>query len=444
MNQVPVGLLKPHPKNKEYFPEDLPEPLWSELVEDIKENGIINPLVVTPDYTVLAGHLRLEAAKHVGLTHVPVVIRDVDPESDEAVALLIKDNLLRRQLNDMQVARLIRVLKEVHRVKKGGDRRSKEAQESKGNNCPLKNIADTVGLSERRVKQLDKLNDLIPELQELVSSGKLGTTAAYELAFLSPATQKQVLSVYGERIAELKQAEAKELRRKIEAEVRAEVERQAAELQRSLEALKVEKRQAEILWENRERELTRTIADLQNALRESGDRLEIERLRRELDETREKLREERTEAERERERLQGQLDALKRQLAGVSSKQPEVKEKIVEVVPQKVLNEIQKLRKERDAYRERLRELNQREEILKETIEGQVKKLEEDAAFFVSRVRAFLKETSLLAYTAREIYRCRPETQREYDSAVRSVLKWAEDTLDTMGKSVKAIDVEVG
>jgi len=95
MNQVPVNLLKPHPKNKEFFPDVLPENLWTELIEDIRESGIINPLIVTADYTVLAGHLRLEAVKQAGRTHVPVVIRDVDPASDEAVELLINDNLLR-------------------------------------------------------------------------------------------------------------------------------------------------------------------------------------------------------------------------------------------------------------------------------------------------------------------------------------------------------------
>jgi len=55
MNQVPVNLLKPHPKNKEFFPDVLPENLWTELTKDIRESGIINPLIVTADYTVLAG-----------------------------------------------------------------------------------------------------------------------------------------------------------------------------------------------------------------------------------------------------------------------------------------------------------------------------------------------------------------------------------------------------
>ncbi|MBF7082407.1 ParB N-terminal domain-containing protein [Desulfallas sp. Bu1-1] len=223
MNQVPIQLLKPHPKNKEYYPDTLPENLWNELVRDIRENGVINPLIITPDYTVLAGHLRLEAAQQAGLTHVPVVIRDVDPDSDEAVELFIKDNLLRRQLNDMQVARLVRALKEKHGVKRG--------RPNNGNNNIIKQdkMSELIGLNEKQLRRLDKLNDLIPELQSLIESGKLGTTAAYELAFLTPETQKQLLAVYGESISDLKQFETKELRKKIEEKEQLEKELEKAQ-----------------------------------------------------------------------------------------------------------------------------------------------------------------------------------------------------------------------
>lgn len=294
MNQLPIALLKPHPKNKEFFPDALSENLWREMVEDIRENGIINPLIVAPDYTVLAGHLRLEAAKQAGLTHVPVTIRDMDPDSDKAVELLIKDNLLRRQLNDVQVARLIRVLKEQYGIRPG--------RPDSGNNGTEKQakIAELIGLKERQVRQLDKLNDLISELQELVSSGKLSSTAAYELAFLSPETQKQLISAYGEKIAGLKQAEAKELRRRIEAEIKVEVEKEMAELQAAMEKLNAEKKQAEVLWEDRERELTKAIADLQEALRESKKHPEIEAMQKELIVMQEKVLEERAKAEREK------------------------------------------------------------------------------------------------------------------------------------------------
>jgi hypothetical protein len=49
----------------------------------------------------------------------------------------------------------------------------------------MKDVADSIGESERTTKRLIKLNDLIPPIQSLVSSGRLGTTAAEQLAFLT-------------------------------------------------------------------------------------------------------------------------------------------------------------------------------------------------------------------------------------------------------------------
>ncbi|WP_165847842.1 ParB/RepB/Spo0J family partition protein [Ammonifex thiophilus] len=230
MSEVPVNLLKPHPKNAELFPEKLPDELWQKLVEDIRENGILNPLIVAPDYTVLAGHLRLEAAKEAGLTRVPVVIRDIDPESEEAVSLLIRDNLLRRQLSDMQVARLIRKLKELRGVRRGGDRRSDEAK-SNGKVCRLieaesksqfetLKIAQMLGMSKATLHRLDKLNDLIPDLQALLELGKWdATSVAAIVASLPPDEQEKLLSYLGESgICNLSVKQAQELKKELEAE----------------------------------------------------------------------------------------------------------------------------------------------------------------------------------------------------------------------------------
>ncbi len=60
--------------------------------------GIRDPLKVTPDYTVIAGHVRLKIARELGLTHVPVEIWDVGPE--EADYLLVADNEERRRSRD--------------------------------------------------------------------------------------------------------------------------------------------------------------------------------------------------------------------------------------------------------------------------------------------------------------------------------------------------------
>ncbi len=60
----------------------------------------------------------------------------------------------------------------------GGDRATR-------NNFALKDVSEAIGESERMTQRLIKLNDLIPQLQSLVSSGKLGTLAAEQVEFFN-------------------------------------------------------------------------------------------------------------------------------------------------------------------------------------------------------------------------------------------------------------------
>ncbi|MGB9848826.1 MAG: ParB N-terminal domain-containing protein [Moorellaceae bacterium] len=213
-NLVSVFMLKPHPKNSEYFSAPSPEER-EKIKKSIEANGIRDPLKVLPDYTVIAGHVRLEIAKELGIEKVPVEVWDIPPE--EAEYLLVADNEERRICHDpMKKAKRAKFLKEYWEVRRGGDRKSKVE------NLPLKtlsSIAEVIGESEFTTKQLLKLNDLVPSLQTLVSEGKLSQTAAYSLAFLSPAEQERLLKVLGESgVCGLSVKEAQELRREIEAE----------------------------------------------------------------------------------------------------------------------------------------------------------------------------------------------------------------------------------
>lgn len=214
---IPVDVLKPHPKNKEIPPID--ENIRKEMLEDIRKNGIATPLIVAKDYTILAGHQRWEIAKELGMAYVPAIVRqDIDSGSPEAVALLIKDNLLRRHYDEMTLAKQIREWKKLVGVKRG------------------------------RPKEIN------------VNYGNEKHATAYYLAFLSPDEQKQLLKVLGKSgISDLSVAGAKELRRELEESHKreeellqrlAEVERKFAEvaggvaekesLQAELDALRAE------------------------------------------------------------------------------------------------------------------------------------------------------------------------------------------------------------
>lgn len=227
-SRVNPKLLKPHPKNDEYY-SPLPKEKYEEIKRSIAFNGIRDPIKVLSDYTVIAGHQRLKIALELGLESVPVEVLDISPE--EAEYLLIADNHERRQADDdpIRKARRAEFLAKYWDIRWGGARNIKDQKDTMQNsekeargqnvllkdseNKTLKDIARAIGEKEERtVKRLLKLNELIPELQHLVSKGKLGTTAAEQLAYLSPEAQKELYNALGEAISEITVKDAREIR----------------------------------------------------------------------------------------------------------------------------------------------------------------------------------------------------------------------------------------
>lgn len=118
--------------------------------------------------------------------------------------MLIAENVERRgqaETDPIKKARIATFLKEYWGVREGSAGKRKIG----GHNASQKttsDIAESIGETERTTKRILKLNDLIPQLQSLVSSGKLGTTAAEQLAYLTPEVQSALYEVLGEEIAD--------------------------------------------------------------------------------------------------------------------------------------------------------------------------------------------------------------------------------------------------
>ena len=102
-NEVPIGAILPgamQPRNG--FDDDS----LNELAESIRENGIVQPLVVRPregGYELIAGERRWRAAQIAGLARVPIVIRDVDDRT--ALELALVENLQRENLDPIEEAK---------------------------------------------------------------------------------------------------------------------------------------------------------------------------------------------------------------------------------------------------------------------------------------------------------------------------------------------------
>jgi len=92
----------------EYQPRtNFDEESLNELANSIRENGVIQPLIVVSKgdgtYSLIAGERRLRASKQIGLPTVPVVIREVSGD-DELLELALIENVQRKDLNPLEEA----------------------------------------------------------------------------------------------------------------------------------------------------------------------------------------------------------------------------------------------------------------------------------------------------------------------------------------------------
>jgi ParB family chromosome partitioning protein len=132
---------------------EFPEAQLDELAEDIREHGVLQPIVVHPAdgngrHLVHFGSKRLRAAGRAGLTHVPVVIRDIPADPYAQVA----ENQKRHGLTPLDLARFIKS--------------RSEADESNAT------IARRLGMNLTTVAHHLALLDLPPELDQALSSGR--------------------------------------------------------------------------------------------------------------------------------------------------------------------------------------------------------------------------------------------------------------------------------
>ncbi|HTD68336.1 MAG TPA: ParB/RepB/Spo0J family partition protein, partial [Candidatus Limnocylindria bacterium] len=100
--RVKLDQVRPSPLQPR---KDFPPEALQELASSIKEQGIVQPLIVRDQgthYELIAGERRWRAAQLLHLTEVPVIVREADDRSVLELALI--ENLQRENLNPMEEA----------------------------------------------------------------------------------------------------------------------------------------------------------------------------------------------------------------------------------------------------------------------------------------------------------------------------------------------------
>src|SRR5262245_55914265 len=103
LREIDIERILPnaHQPRKNFDEEGL-----SELANSIREHGVVQPIVVSPlqdgFFQLIAGERRWRAAQRAGLTRLPAIVRDGQPDSALEIALI--ENLQRQDLNPMEEA----------------------------------------------------------------------------------------------------------------------------------------------------------------------------------------------------------------------------------------------------------------------------------------------------------------------------------------------------
>ena len=167
------------------------------LVESIKSQGIISPLIVrlkdnfADEYEVISGHRRLYASKLAGLLAVPALIYPLD--RNEATIAVVDSNLHRERLLPSEKAFAYKMKMEA--LKTQGKRNDLTLSQVATKSDTAAEIGKATNESRDRVFRYIRLTNLISEILSLVDEGRIALTPAVELSYLTESEQSYLMEI---------------------------------------------------------------------------------------------------------------------------------------------------------------------------------------------------------------------------------------------------------
>lgn len=160
--------------------------------ESIAMFGVLTPLIARPTedgkYEIISGHRRAHAAEAVGLTEVPVIVRDMD---DDVAKILVVDSNLQRE-NILPSERAFAYKMKADAMKHQGERTDLTSDQV-GPKWTNQEIGRATNDSMTQVKRFIRLTNLIPELLDMLDQKKISFNPAVELSYLRPEEQRNLI-----------------------------------------------------------------------------------------------------------------------------------------------------------------------------------------------------------------------------------------------------------
>ncbi len=194
VSMIPLSELHPF-KNHPFKVRD--DDTMAETTQSVKDYGVLVPAIARPHpdggYELIAGHRRKHACELAGLDTMPVIVRNLD--DDAATIFMVDSNIQRENILPSDRAQAYKM--KLDAIKRQAGRPAKENGAQVGHNFDGKKsveiIAEEAGESKSQVQRYIRLNELVPELQQMVDEKKIAMTPAVELSYLKPEEQSLLL-----------------------------------------------------------------------------------------------------------------------------------------------------------------------------------------------------------------------------------------------------------
>lgn len=191
IRDIPLSDIDPFPDHPFQVRDD--EDML-QLVESIKERGVITPATVTQKddgrYELVSGHRRKRACELAGMDTLRCEV--VDLSRDEATILMVESNYQRTQILPSEKAHAYKM--RLDAMKRQAGRPSKENLSPVGTNLRTdEQIALETGDSRNQIHRYVRLTNLVPELLDYVDEGRIKMRPAVELSYLSEECQRDIV-----------------------------------------------------------------------------------------------------------------------------------------------------------------------------------------------------------------------------------------------------------
>ena len=212
--RIPLTELYPFPNHPYGIREDQ---AMQDTVDSVKQNGVVVPAIVRPrdegGYEIVAGHRRKLASERAGFTDMPCIVRNLT--DDEAIIQLVDSNAQREDVLPSERAKAYKMRLEA--IKRTAGRPPRQAQENAPNNSANfrsdDEVGNTDGISGDTVRNIISLNNLVPELMQMVDDKKISLTPAYQIAALTEPEQRLLIETMDSEQATPSVSQAQRMRR---------------------------------------------------------------------------------------------------------------------------------------------------------------------------------------------------------------------------------------